>query len=72
MQNKPNFLGVLMNANGFSQGDYENETAFRLEENKANQTQFQNPRSDPDRIWSLSSSENAYKANGSTCKKLDI
>jgi len=61
MQNKPNFRNDKMNTTFFFTKDYENETAFRLEENKANQTQFQNP----DRIRSLSSSENAYNANGS-------
>ena len=30
-----------MNANVYVVEDYENETAFRLEQNKANQTQFQ-------------------------------
>jgi len=30
-----------MNANVYVIEDYENETAFRLEQNKANQTQFQ-------------------------------
>jgi len=29
-----------MNANAFSQKDYENETAFRPQKNKPNQTQF--------------------------------
>jgi hypothetical protein len=29
MQNKPNLLVVLMNANGFSQGDYENEAPLQ-------------------------------------------
>ena len=60
MQNKPNFLGVLMNANAFSQGDYENEARLQARRKqtqfKPNQTQFQMPH----RIRSLSSSENAY------------
>ncbi len=42
MQNKANFKRAKMNANAFSQKDYENETAFRPQKNKPNQTQFQN------------------------------
>jgi len=49
-----------MNANAFSQGDYENEarlwTRRKQTQFKPNQTQFQMPH----RIRSLSSSENAY------------
>ncbi len=41
MQNKPNLLNAQMNVNKVSTKDYENETAFRLRENKPNQTQFQ-------------------------------
>ena len=40
MQNKPNFPKNKMNANAFSQKDYENETAFRLRKYKPNQSQF--------------------------------
>jgi len=43
-QSKPiqsQFLQAKMNANAFSQKDYENETAFRPQKNKPNQTQFQ-------------------------------
>ncbi len=43
MQNKANFKRAKMNANAFSQKDYENETAFRPQKNKPNQTQFQIP-----------------------------
>ncbi len=32
-----------MNANVYATKDYENKTAFRLEQNKPNQTQFQRP-----------------------------
>jgi hypothetical protein len=46
-----------MNANGFSQGDYENEARFQT---RRKQTQFKPNFKIPDRIRSLSSSENAY------------
>ena len=36
LQNKANFLGVRMNANGCSQRDYENKQAFGVRESKAN------------------------------------
>jgi hypothetical protein len=39
-QNKPNFRKAKMNENLFAAKDYENETAFRLRKNKANQSQF--------------------------------
>jgi len=35
-QYKPNLLNAQMNANAFSQKDYENETAFRPQKNKPN------------------------------------
>jgi hypothetical protein len=41
MQNKPNLLNAQMNVSSALTKDYENETAFRLRENKPNQTQFQ-------------------------------
>ncbi len=47
MQNKPNFRKAKMNANAFSQKDYENKTTFRLEQNKPNQTQFQRQKNAP-------------------------
>ena len=40
IQFKPNFRKAKMNANAFSQKDYENETAFRLQKNKPNQSQW--------------------------------
>ncbi|MHC4174496.1 MAG: hypothetical protein ACYTBX_11765 [Planctomycetota bacterium] len=44
-QNKPNSKPISvkakMNANAFSQKDYENKTAFRPQNNKPKQTQFQ-------------------------------
>jgi len=39
MQNKPNFLKDKTNATLFATKDYENETAFRLQKNKPNQSQ---------------------------------
>ena len=36
---KPNFRKAKMNANAFSQEDYENKTAFKLEQNKTKQSQ---------------------------------
>ena len=36
-----------MNANAFSQKDYENETAFRPQKNKPKQTQFHLPPGEP-------------------------
>ncbi len=41
MQNKANFRNDKMNTTFFLTKDYENETAFRLHENKPNQTQFE-------------------------------
>jgi hypothetical protein len=41
MQNKAYFRKARMNANIFVTKDYENETDFRLRENKPNQSQFQ-------------------------------
>ena len=41
MQNKANFRKAKMNAKGFSQRDYENKTGFAGQENKPNQSQFQ-------------------------------
>ena len=43
MQNKPNLMDVKMNENLFATKVYENETDFRLRENKPNQTQFFTP-----------------------------
>ena len=40
MQNKANFPKNKMNANAFSQKDYENETAFRLQKYEPKQSQF--------------------------------
>jgi len=40
MQNKANFQKAQMNVNLLSTKDYENESAFRVQETKANQTQF--------------------------------
>jgi len=40
MQNKPNFRKAKMNVNLYVIKEYENETAFRLEQNKPNQSQF--------------------------------
>ncbi len=37
---KPNFRKAKMNVNLYVIKEYENETAFRLEQNKPNQTQF--------------------------------
>ena len=39
-QNKPNFRNAKMNETLFAAKDYENETAFRLEQNKPKQSQF--------------------------------
>jgi hypothetical protein len=39
MQNKANLPDAQMNENLFATKDYENEAAFRLRQNKANQTQ---------------------------------
>ncbi len=47
MQNKANFKRAKMNANAFSQKDYENETTLRLRKNKPNQTQFQRQKNAP-------------------------
>ena len=41
MQNKANFKRAKMNANAFSQKDYENETTLRPQKNKPKQTQSQ-------------------------------
>ncbi len=41
---KPNFQKAKMNANVFVTKDYGNETAFRLQESKSKQTQFQTRR----------------------------
>jgi len=40
MQNKPNFRKAKMNANDFSQKDYENKSRLRTRKNKPKQTQF--------------------------------
>ncbi len=37
---KPNFFKAQMNVNLYVIEDYENETAFRLEQNKPKQSQF--------------------------------
>ena len=38
--NKPNLKRAKMNVNAFSQKDYENETAFRLQKTNPIQSQF--------------------------------
>jgi hypothetical protein len=40
MQNKANSLRAKMNANRFSQRDYENKTGFAVQQNKAKQSQY--------------------------------
>jgi hypothetical protein len=40
MQNKPNFRKAKMNANDFSQKDYENKSRLLTRKNKPKQTQF--------------------------------
>ena len=40
MQNKANFPKNKMNANAFSQKDYENKPAFGVQKNKPKQSQF--------------------------------
>jgi len=40
MQNKANFRNAKMSENLFTTKDYENETAFRLEQNKTKQSRF--------------------------------
>ena len=42
-QNKPNFRKAKMNVTSILTKDYENETTFRVLENKPNQSQFQKP-----------------------------
>jgi hypothetical protein len=54
-----------MNANAFIQRDCKNMRAFGVLKNKANFKM-------PGRIRPLNSMKNAYNANGSICKKLDI
>jgi hypothetical protein len=85
MQNKANLENDKMNINAFITTRYANlntdsgkktkpiqsqlkpiQTQF-----KPKQTQFKPNFKIPDRIYSLSSSENIYNANGSKCKRLD-
>jgi len=46
-QFKPNFRKAKMDVNLYVIEDYENETAFRVQVNKAKQTQFQSPTNPP-------------------------
>ena len=43
MQNKANYPKNKMNANAFSQKDYEHDTAYRLQKYKPKQSQFLYP-----------------------------
>ncbi|MHC4620723.1 MAG: hypothetical protein ACYTEQ_23495 [Planctomycetota bacterium] len=45
MQNKPNFSCLKDNASSLPTKAYENENAFRLQENKPNKSQFQRQKS---------------------------
>jgi hypothetical protein len=56
----------------YMKGDYEEFRALRRRKNKANLKPNTANFKLPDRNWYLNSMENAYNANGSICKKLDI
>ena len=43
MQNKANLQKERMKVSSYLQKDYENKSVFAVHENKAKQTQFQNP-----------------------------
>ena len=51
--------------------NYEEKADRSYKKTKPEQSQFKANFKIPDRICSLSSSENVYNANGSTCKRLD-
>ena len=72
MQNKPKFPDAQMSVNSILTKDYERNDIFAVPENKANSNPIKPNFKIPDRIRSLSSSENAYNPNGPTCKRLDI
>ncbi|MHC4172126.1 MAG: hypothetical protein ACYTBX_05390 [Planctomycetota bacterium] len=61
-----------MNVNLYNTRDYENKSDWTLGKNKPNSNPNKANFKIPDRLRSLSSSENDYNANGSTCKRLDI
>jgi hypothetical protein len=65
LKKQSQFPGGQTSVTFFGKKDYEDKSAVRLPENKANSKV-------PARTRPLNSSKNAHNANGSTCKSLDI